>query len=163
MRVWADVVSLHLISDASPLARSGVRLSLDVAGGAPRRAAPRRRHPFLLWLAGCLACSECCPFGVRVWDPCPFRGIRHRCARSAALLGVQLVAPLSAPGSETASGRATERRLAPHARLAEGCATAWVLHHLNRTRTQNACVAIESGICAAEAGHNCAAGIVAES
>ncbi len=98
---------------------------------------------FLLWLAGCLACSECCPFGVRVWDPCPFRGIRHRCARSAAQLGVQLVAPLSAPGSETASGRATERRLAPHARLAEGCATAWVSHNLNRTRTQNACV--ESG------------------
>ena len=89
------------------------------------------------------SCSQGCPFGVTVWDPCPFRGIRHRCARSAAQLGVQLVAPLSAPGSETASGRATERRLAPHARLAEGCATAWVSHNLNRTRTQNACV--ESG------------------
>ena len=99
----------------------------------------------LVGLSGCLACSECCPFGVRVWDPCPFRGIRHRCARSAAQLGVQLVAPLSAPGSETASGRGTEGRLAPRATLPYTYATAWVLHNLNRTRTQNACVAIESG------------------
>ena len=98
---------------------------------------------FLLWLAGCLACSECCPFGVRVWDPCPFRGIRHRCARSAAQLGVQLVAPLSAPGSETAFGRGTERRLAPQPTLPYSYATAWALRNLNRTRTQNACV--ESG------------------
>jgi hypothetical protein len=60
-------------------------------------------------------------------------------------------------------GGDTEGRLAPRAKPAEGCATAWVLHNLNRTRTQNACVAIESGICAAEVGHNCAAGIVAES
>ena len=139
----ADVGLPRLISDASPVTHSGARPAPRAAGAAPRRAAPRPPHPFLLWLAGCLACSECCPFGVRVWDPCSFRGIRHRCARSAALLGVQLVAPLSAPGSETASGRATERRLAPHARLAEGYATAWVLHNLNRTRTQNACV--ESG------------------
>ena len=101
---------------------------------------------FLLWLAGCLACSECCPFGVRVWDPCPFRGIRHRCARSAALLGVQLVAPLSAPGCETASGKRTERRLAPHPTLTYSYATAWVLHNLNRTRTQNACVASRSSL-----------------
>ena len=39
----------------------------------------------------------------------------------------------------------TEGRLAPRAKLAEGRATAWVLDNLNRTRTQNACVAIESG------------------
>ena len=42
-------------------------------------------------------------------------------------------------------GGDTEGRLAPRATLAEGSATAWVLHNLNRTRTQNACVAIESG------------------
>ena len=40
-----------------------------------------------------------------------------------------------------------EGRLAPHARLAEGCATAWVLHHLNRTRTQNACVECGLALC----------------
>ena len=97
----------------------------------------------LVGLSGCLACSECCPFGVRVWDPCPFRGIRHRCARSAAQLGVQLVAPLSAPGCETALGSGTERRLALHSTLPHSYATAWALNNLNGTRTQNACV--ESG------------------
>jgi len=48
-------------------------------------------------------------------------------------------------------------RLAPRARLAEGRATAWALHNLNRTRTQNACV--ESGfVLLLKAGHNCCRG-----
>ena len=51
-------------------------------------------------------------------------------------------------------------RLAPRAKPAEGCATAWVLHNLNRTRTQNACVAIESGFIVLRLGITAAAGIV---
>ena len=53
-----------------------------------------------------------------------------------------------------------ERRLAPRARLPEGSATAWALHNLNRTRTQNACVAIESGFIVLRLGITAAAGIV---
>ena len=60
----------------------------------------------------------------------------------------------------TGWGKRREGRLAPRARLAEGCATAWVLHHLNRTRTQNACVAIESGFIVLRLGITAAAGIV---
>ena len=125
--------------------RSSSRSARSCLSSSSRGAeAPAPMLPLWEWLAGCLACSECCPFGVRVWDPCPFRGIRHRCARSAAQLGVQLVAPLSAPGSETAFGRGTERRLAPQPTLPYSYATAWVSNNLNRTRTQNACVATSS-------------------
>ena len=51
-------------------------------------------------------------------------------------------------------------RLAPRATLPEGRATAWALHNLNRTRTQNACVAIESGFIVLRLGITAAAGIV---
>ena len=57
-------------------------------------------------------------------------------------------------------GKRREGRLAPRATLPEGSATAWVLHNLNRTRTQNACVAIESGFIVLRLGITAAAGIV---
>ena len=60
----------------------------------------------------------------------------------------------------TGWGKRREGRLAPRARLPEGSATAWVLHNLNRTRTQNACVAIESGFIVLRLGITAAAGIV---
>ena len=57
----------------------------------------------------------------------------------------------------TGWGKRREGRLAPRARLPEGSATAWALHNLNRTRTQNACV--ESGfVLLLKAGHNCCRG-----
>jgi hypothetical protein len=60
-------------------------------------------------------------------------------SRCAPLLRVGARVGLLGDGS----GGDAEGRLAPRARLAEGCATAWALHNLNGTRTQNACV--ESG------------------
>ena len=96
---------------------------------------------FLLWLAGCLACSECCPFGVRVWDPCPSEG----CVVADARCSMQSALELAVGQGRPDQGGDAEGRLAPRDALAKGCATAWVSNNLNRTRTQNACVAIESG------------------
>ena len=77
----------------------------------------------------------------------PSEGFVVACGNQRLVAPLEL-APLDALW-ETASGKGTERRLAPHPTLPYGYATAWVLHNLNRTRTQNACVAfvlLKSGI-----------------
>ena len=91
-------------------------------------------------------CSQGCPFDVTVWDPCPSEGCVVADARVArpALCSPRWSSRWD-KGDRTRGD--TEGRLAPRARLVEGSATAWVLHNLNRTRTQNACVECGLALC----------------
>ena len=136
----ADVVSLRRVSDASPPAHFSARLARRGAALTPRRGAPRLLLPCCLLVQ--LQGAQGCPCGVTAWDPCPSEGCVVGCALSAPC-SMQSALELALGQGRPDQGGDAEGRLAPRATLAEGCATAWVLHNLNRTRTLNACV--ESG------------------
>ena len=104
--------------------------------------------------------AQGCPCGVTAWDPCPSSGIRRRrCAQSRAARRSSAL-ELALDCWETDRGATPRDGKAPRARRAEGRATAWVLHnfephpHAKRMRRDRV------WLYCAEAGHNCAAGIV---